>query len=56
MAENTENNKQRTTCKFVIVSAKGKICTKVREASDLNNTSSSSIVGDEVHLSFAASG
>ena len=51
-----KHRKQQTTCKFVIVSAKGKISTKVREASDVNNTSRSSMVGDEVHVRFAAPG
>ena len=50
-----KTQKTTTTCKFVIVSAKGKISTKVREASDVNNTSRSSICRRRSTCTFCGS-
>ena len=50
-----ETTNQQTIWRFLISLARGRRSTKVREASDVNNASSSSIVGDEVHVNFVAS-
>ena len=47
--------KRQTICKFLISSARGRKSKKIREASDVSNTWSSSIAGDKVHVSFVAS-
>ena len=47
--------KQQTICKFLMSLARGRKSTKVREASDVNNTWSSSMAGYKVHVSFVAS-
>ena len=47
--------KQQTICKSLNSSARERKSTQAREASDVNNTCSSSIAGDKLHVSFVAS-
>ena len=47
--------KQQPICEFLISQVRRRRSTKAREASDVNNTCSSSIAGKKVHVSFVAS-